>query len=129
MRKVISLLLSVILISGCDKQLNRSKSEVAKPDTQNAKQENLTPIPTPNPTPTPTSNLTTGIVTAEDNRSITARIVTAVISLAAFAVAAYTTKLGKNEICALDLNPTNLYVKALVLVLCLGSFSGFYWIS
>jgi hypothetical protein len=53
MKKVISLLLAVILISGCDKMLNKSQSEPAKTDTQqNANQ----PAPSPSPSPSPSSS-------------------------------------------------------------------------
>ncbi|MCA6080001.1 MAG: hypothetical protein LE169_03825 [Endomicrobium sp.] len=55
MKKIIYVCLCICLMSGCDKLLNKSKSETAKTDIQNAKHKNLTPSPslTPEPTTTP----------------------------------------------------------------------------
>ncbi|MCA6085450.1 hypothetical protein [Candidatus Endomicrobiellum agilis] len=53
MKKVISLLLAVILISGCNGPLNKSKVETAKTGIQNAKQPNPSSSPSPSPSPSP----------------------------------------------------------------------------
>jgi hypothetical protein len=48
-KKLISLLLCIVLISGCDKQLNNSQPDKADAKTANQ----VSPSPSPNPTPIP----------------------------------------------------------------------------
>ena len=57
MKKVISLLLAVVLIAGCDKLLNKSQPEPDKTYAQNDERINPSPSPSPSssPTPRPTS--------------------------------------------------------------------------
>jgi hypothetical protein len=58
MKKVISLLLSVILISGCDKPLNNLKSGTAETVTEKSAQVNPSPTPISNSTHAPSPLLT-----------------------------------------------------------------------
>jgi hypothetical protein len=64
MKKIISLLLCIILISGCDKQLN--KSQPAKTDNKIANRVNPSPSPSPSPSSLPTPKSTFTPKTHED---------------------------------------------------------------
>ena len=59
MKKLISLLLCIVLISGCGKQLNKTQPEPDKTDNKNANRPAQSPSPSPSssplPTPRPTS--------------------------------------------------------------------------
>ena len=51
MKKLVSFLLCIVLISGCGKQPNKSQPD--KTDTKAANQVSPSPSPSPSPTPTP----------------------------------------------------------------------------
>jgi hypothetical protein len=113
MKKIIAVILTVVMISGCGvaKGMLPQKEEIPA-ETQDKTESNLpSPSPTAMPKPSPTPNTETGIVSKVDDRSTVIRIVTAIFSFMSLLLTSIMVKANKDSIFALDLNIVHLIDK------------------